>query len=137
MRKKRSQQRNDNSEKNPNRSGETAPGANIYSNDDTGIVEKIFDQLPRRRNRKKRESNDQQLNHLRVDDVDIDLTNANIPTLKFNIEVNLSSLPDFQQELGSVEIPGNICYKKMFCYELWIFDRFYILNMYTKVPNFP
>ena len=43
---------------------------------------------------------------MRVDDVDINVTNGNIPTFKFKIEVNLSSLADFKPGFESVEVPG-------------------------------
>ena len=94
-RKKRSTQRNG------NKFEETATGTNIFLNDDNSNKENIHEQPTRRRNRKKRE-----LNYLKVDDVDITVTNGNIPTFKFKIEVNLSSLADFKPGFESVEIPG-------------------------------
>ena len=100
-RKKRSIQRNGNSEENSNNFEETGAGGSIHLNDDNNNEGKLFEQPTRRRNRKKRE-----LNHLRVDDVDINVTNGNIPTFKFKIEVNLSSLADFKPGFESVEIPG-------------------------------
>ena len=69
--------------------------------DDNNNEGKLFEQLARRRNRKKRE-----LNYLRVDDVDINITNGNMPTFKFKIEVNLSSLADFKPRFENVEIAG-------------------------------
>ena len=100
-RKKRSIQRNGNSEENSNNFEETGAGGSIHLNDDNNNEGKLFEQPTRRRNRKKRE-----LNYLRVDDVDINITNGNIPTFKFKIEVNLSSLADFKPGFESVEIPG-------------------------------
>ena len=100
-RKKRSIQRNGNSEENSNNFEETGAGGSIHFNDDNNNEGKLFEQPTRRRNRKKRE-----LNYLRVDDVDINITNGNIPTFKFKIEVNLSSLADFKPGFESVEIPG-------------------------------
>ena len=93
-RKKRSIQRNGNSEGNLNNFEETGAGGSIHSNDDNSSEGKLFQQPTRRRNRKKRE-----LNYLRVDDVDLNVTNGNIPTFKFKIEVNLSSLADFKPGL--------------------------------------
>ena len=43
---------------------------------------------------------------LEIDDVDINITNGNIPTFKFKIEVNLSSLVDFKPRFENVEIAG-------------------------------
>ena len=100
-RKKRSIKRNGNSEENSNNFEETGAGGSIHLNDDNNNEGKLFEQPTRRRNRKKRE-----LNYLRVDDVDINITNGNIPTFKFKIEVNLSSLADFKPGFESVEIPG-------------------------------
>ena len=100
-RKKRSLQRNRNSEENLNKFEETATGGSIHSNDDNNNEERLFEQPTRRRNRKKRE-----LNYLKVDDVDINVTNGNIPTFKFKIEVNLSGLANFEPGFESVEIPG-------------------------------
>ena len=100
-RKKRSVQRNGNSEGNSNSFEETGAEGSIHSNDDNDNEGKLFEQSTRRRNRKKRE-----LNYLRVDDVDINVTNGNIPEFKFQIEVNLSSLADFKPGFESVEIPG-------------------------------
>ena len=101
-RKKRSIQRNGNSEENSNNFEETGAGGSIHLNDDNNNEGKLFEQPTRRRNRKKRE-----LNYLKVDDVDIDFTDGNIPTLKFKIEVNLSSLADFKQEYHQVKIPDS------------------------------
>ena len=100
-RKKRSIQRNGNIEGNSNDFGDTGAGGSIHLIDDNNDVGKLFGQPTKRRNRKKRE-----LNYLRVDDVDINVTNGNIPTFKFNIEVNLSSLADFKPGFENVEIPG-------------------------------
>ena len=95
-RKKRSIQRNGNIEGNSNDFGDTGAGGSIHL-----IDGKLFGQPTKRRNRKKRE-----LNYLRVDDVDINVTNGNIPTFKFKIEVNLSSLVDFKPRFENVEIAG-------------------------------
>ena len=93
-RKKRSIQRNG------NKFEETATGTNIFLNDDNSNKANIHEQPTRRRNRKKRE-----LNYLKVDDVDIDFTDGNNPTVNFKIEVNLSSLADFKQEYQQVKTP--------------------------------
>ena len=101
-RKKRSLQRNGISKENLNANfKEITNGTKVNSSHDNNSEEKLFKQPSRRRNRKKRE-----LNYLRVDDVDINITNGNIPTFKFKIEVNLSSLADFKPGFESVEIPG-------------------------------
>ena len=100
-RKKRSIQRNGNIEGNSNDFGDTGAGGSIHLIDDNNDVGKLFGQPTKRRNRKKRE-----LNYLRVDDVDINVTNGNIPTFKFKIEVNLSSLVDFKPRFENVEIAG-------------------------------
>ena len=106
-RKKRSLQRNGNSKENLNaKFKETTSGTKVNSNHDNNSEEKLFKQPARRGNRKNRE-----LNYLRVDDVDIDFKDGNIPTINFKIEVNLSSLVDHKPELEGVEIPdqGKLC----------------------------
>ena len=90
--KKRSIQRNG------NKFEETATGTNIFLNDDNRKQQ----ETTRKRNRKKRE-----LNYLKVDDVDIDFTDGNNPTVNFKIEVNLSSLADFKQDYHQVKIPDS------------------------------
>ena len=98
-RKKRSLQRNGNSKENLNANfTETTSGTKDNSNHDNKSEEKLFKQPSRRGNRKKRE-----LNYLKVDDVDIDFKDGNIPTIKFKIEVNLSSLVDYKPEIERVE----------------------------------
>ena len=87
-------------QRNGNKFEETATGTNIFLNDDNSNKANIHEQPTRRRNRKKRE-----LNYLKVDDVDIDFTDGNNPTVNFKIEVNLSSLADFKQEYQQVKTP--------------------------------
>ena len=96
-RKKRSLQRNGISKENLNANfKEITNGIKVNSSHDNNSEEKLFKQPSRRGNRKKRE-----LNYLKVDDVDIDFKDGNIPTINFEIEVNLSSLVDYKPEFES------------------------------------
>ena len=95
-RKKRSLQRNGISKENLNANfKEITNGTKVNSSHDNS-EEKLFKQPSRRGNRKKRE-----LNYLKVDNVDIDFKDGNIPTINFKIEVNLSSLVDYKPEFES------------------------------------
>ena len=103
-RKKRSLQRNGYSKENLNANfKEITNGTKVNSNHDNNSEEKLFKQPSRRGNRKKRE-----LNYLKVDDVDIDFKDGNIPTINFKIEVNLSSLVDYKPKFERVEISCSV-----------------------------